>query len=230
MAGGYAIPTKFGTFYGSNLTPDPEHGIGDWEYRDFERALTRGRADGHALWPAFPYTSYAGLADQDIADLWAWLATYEPVAQPNKTHELAPGYSRFLLGFWRMLAFDRTPYQPRDLDDALVRGGYLVEVVGHCGECHTPRSGIGKVQRKRALQGQSEPPEPAPDITPGHLDWTVKDWLTFFEMGMLPNGDWVGGEMLRVVDEGTSKLSAADREAMARWMTEQVPPSEKERE
>lgn len=212
-AGGHAIETPHGTFFGSNLTPDPEHGVGAWTLGDFTRAMRRGRSpDGHAYWPAFPYPSFTGMSDGDLADLWAFLGTLEPVALPDVPHEGAPaGWKRWA---WRTLAF-----HPRGPDPDRSRGAYLVEVVGHCGECHSPRSGIGRVIRRQALEGGSEPFTKAPAIHPEALeDWSDGDLSTFLEMGMLPDGDFPGRGMNRVVQDGIARLSDADRAAMAAFL------------
>ncbi len=109
----------------------------------------------------------------------------------------------------------------------MVRGAYLVDVVGHCGECHTPRNRIGGLLGRAYLAGSEEEPEPGPNITP-HADgadgWSIDDWLTFLEIGMKPDAEFVGGEMGRVVEEGTAILSEADRRAMARWLVDGVAP------
>ncbi|MEQ1508054.1 MAG: c-type cytochrome, partial [Myxococcota bacterium] len=87
-AGGGPIETRFGTFRATNLTPDPEHGLGGWTERDFARAMRDGRApDGHAYWPVFPYPAFSGLTDADLADLWAYLRTIPPSATPNVASE-----------------------------------------------------------------------------------------------------------------------------------------------
>ncbi|MCB9699690.1 MAG: cytochrome c [Alphaproteobacteria bacterium] len=215
-AGGYAIETRFGTFYGSNLTPDPETGLGEWTEHDLLRALTRGRSPKHhPYWPAFPYTSFRRLTDEDVGHLWAFLRTLDPVVAEEREQEAnAPGVG---LWGWRRVAFHARDWKPLD-DPELDRGAYLVEVVGHCGECHTPRNGIGQLKRKQALAGSDEPPHPAPDIRPETLKWTLGDWDTFLTMGMMPDGDFAGSGMRHVVRDGTAKLPEADRAAMIRWL------------
>jgi mono/diheme cytochrome c family protein len=219
LAGGYALPTPSGTFYGTNLTPDPDHGLGAWSLQDFDRALRHGRSPaGHAYWPAFPYTSFTGLTDQEVADLWAWVQSFPPVPTPNRTHDV--DRERGILGLWRRLYFvDRGGPRPF-ADPVLDRGQHLAEVVGHCGECHTPRGPRGNLLRGRAYTGSTTPPEPAPAIDRTSLAaWSEADWVTFLELGMTPNGDFVGGEMARVVREGTSRLNDSDRHALARYFS-----------
>lgn len=223
FAGGHALHTDFGTFHGSNLTPDPEHGLGGWTFEDFHRAMREGkRPDGRSYYPSFPFTSFTGLTDDDLSDLWAFLQTVPADPRPDEPHDLRRGYrKRWVLGLWRTFAFRKGPFEADADDPVVARGEYLVDVVGHCGECHTPRSGLGALKRRRWLAGSDAEPEPAPNITPhddGVGSWELDDWLTFLDMGMLPDGDWVGGEMARIVEEGTAPLSEADREAMARYL------------
>lgn len=221
-AGGYAIETPWGTFHGSNLTPDPDHGLGAWSFDDFRGAMRHGRRpQGGPYYPAFPYPAFTGITDADLADLWAFLRTVEPVARPEEPHELH-GLSgwRFLVRFWKLTGFDRGPYTPdRDLDPTQARGAYLGEAVGHCGECHTPRGGLGKPRRRHALEGSEAPPEPAPDITRAALSgWSTTELASFLRDGLSPDDDMVGGEMRRLVKQGTALLSDADRQALAAWV------------
>jgi len=222
FSGGYPLKTKFGTFVGSNITPDPETGIGSWTETDFLRAMRDGKnPDGKPYYPAFPYTSFTGLTDSDIRDIFAYLATVPPVYRKNESHDLRPLYrNRGLLGFWRLIAFKRNVYPTRsEASEQENLGRYLVDVVGHCGECHTPRSGLGRMKRRRWLGGQTDGDEYIPNITTGALsDWTLEDMETFLEAGMLPDGDFTGGDMLRVVEDCTGKLSDEQRRAMSLYL------------
>ncbi|MEZ4239509.1 MAG: hypothetical protein R3F59_25800 [Myxococcota bacterium] len=222
-AGGHAIETSFGTFYGSNLTPDPEHGIGAWTEADFVRARRRGRApDGHRYWPAFPFADFTHLTDADLGDLWAFLRTLPPDPRPNTPHEDTPaGWKRW---GWRVVAFHPArPLPP--VDPALARGQYLVEAVGHCGGCHTERNGLGVPRRDAHLAGSDQEPHGGPNLTPsadGLGSWTTSDFETLFTLGMLPDGDFAGGGMRHVIRDGTALLPEADRDAIIRYP--QAPP------
>jgi len=236
-AGGHALVTRFGTFHGPNITPDPEHGLGAWTFEDFHRAMRRGkRPDGKPYYPSFPYTAYTDLTDEDLHHLWAWLQDLAPVARPDTPHELAKGYrGRGLVRLWRGLAFRKGPFrQGRREPDQVARGRYLGDALGHCGECHTPRDGIGRPKTRWALAGSQEPPEPAPNITPHPTDgvgaWAVDELEAFLQWGMLPDGDFVGGEMMRVVEEGTAPLSDADRAALIAWWMTMHPRPSRDRE
>lgn len=213
-------------FFGTDLTPDPTHGLGGWTEEDFVRAMRRGRSPDRALWPAFPYPSFGRMTDDDLGHLWAFLQTLAPEGRAATPHEAKPG--RLGLWAWRTFLFSPArPWTPVSPDPELDRGAYLVEAVGHCGECHTPRTRFGKLDRRAPLAGSDEPPYPAPNVTPageGTTGWTVSDWVTFFEMGMTADGDFVGRGMRHVIRDGTAKLDDADRRAMARWMVEGVAP------
>jgi mono/diheme cytochrome c family protein len=216
FAGGYAIETRFGTFYGSNLTPDPVFGVGVWTEADFVRAMRDGRApDGRRYFPAFPYPSFTHLTDADLADLWAWLRTLPPDPTPSKPHDTGL-FGRWTLGFWQALELPRKargPYWETS------RGSYLVDGAGHCGECHSARDAIGGMSRRGYLAGNPDPPAPAPAITEAGLaGWTTRDLVDFLESGMTSEGDFVGGEMRAVIRDGTAKLSEADREAIAEYL------------
>lgn len=224
-SGGYAVVTKFGTFYGPNLTPDPDYGVGRWTEADFERAMRSGRSpEGRPYYPVFPYTSYTLLRDEDMSDLFAYLRSLAPVPVPAPEHELRRPYRRrWVLEIWRFLGFREGPMaDDADGDPVLARGAYLVRAVGHCGECHTPRNALGIVRNNRTFAGTDDPPEPAPDITPDPVTgigaWTRSELASFLEDGIKPDGDVVGGVMLEIVRDETASLSAADRDAIAAYL------------
>lgn len=204
-AGGHAIETPYGTFYGSNLTA-----LDGWTFEDFVRAMRRGRSpSGKAYWPAFPYEDFQMMTEGDLADLWAFLQSLPDDPAANVPHDDPPGWQRWA---WRRLYL----HHREPPDDP---GGYLVDAVGHCGACHSPRKGRGQRDDSRYLQGGTPPFNKAPAIDPKALEeWTVSDMESFLEMGMLPNGDFVGGGMYRVIEEGTSKLKPEERTAIAKWL------------
>jgi mono/diheme cytochrome c family protein len=162
LAGGRALATPFGTFYSPNITPDPTHGIGAWTDEEFVRALRSGISpEGAHYFPAFPYTSYTGMADRDMLDLKAYLFAQQPVARPNKAHDLSfPFGFRPLVRVWKLVFFELGVFAPDPAkDDEWNRGAYLVRHLGHCGECHTPRNVLGARERDRELAGNPEGPE-----------------------------------------------------------------------
>jgi mono/diheme cytochrome c family protein len=219
LAGGAAIKTKFGTFYAPNITFDKAQGIGTWSLVDFQRAMRKGKGGhGEYLYPAFPYTSFSGMTDADIGDLYAYLRSAPASAQPSKAQEISFPFSvRPLMAFWRVLFFRHGPLAPVAGQTAeWNRGRYLAEAVVHCQECHTPRNLLGAVDKANGYAGNTEDPK-APNITPGSKTvaaYTVDNLVDLLDTGMTPDGDYMGGEMATVV-EGTTKLSAADRHAIA---------------
>ncbi len=225
LAGGRAMKTPFGTFYTPNITSDKKTGIGNWNEAQFVAALKQGLApDGSPYFPSFPYPSYTKMTAADAADLWAYLKTVPAVDSSNKEHDLNWPFSwRFLVWFWRWLFFEDGPDPPApEKDQPWQRGRYLVNALSHCGECHTPRNFLGGVKQDMYLAGWTEGPGGlVPNITPdsdtGIGGWSADDLGTLLSMGMLPDGDFAGGEMAEVV-ENTGKLSADDLSAMVAYL------------
>jgi mono/diheme cytochrome c family protein len=217
FAGGYGIQTRFGTFFAPNITPDGSIGIGGWSFGDFVRAMREGRSpSGRPYAAAFPYAAYTRTTDADLADLWAYLTAVPAVAAPERPHEVRWPYdTRLATGVWRAFEFRREA----SADD---RGEYLATGPGHCGECHTPRNAIGGLRARREFQGNDQPPEPAPDLT-GLVDWTQGDVVELLTSGIARDGDMVSGVMRELVVEGTSRLSLADREAVAAYVLSRPP-------
>lgn len=235
LAGGRVLATPFGTFHGPNITPDPEHGIGGWTDDDFLMALRYGVApDGGDYYPVFPYTSFTAMTVEDMLDLKAYLFAQAPVARPNMPHEVGFPFSiRQLVTFWKLLNFRAGPLAPEldpepERDEAWHRGRYLATALAHCGECHTPRNGMGAAIPELTFAGTAEGPtgDPIPNITPhretGIGGWSEGDLAFFLQSGMTPSGDFAGGEMSEVI-RGTSQLPAEDRAAIARYVMS-LPP------
>lgn len=226
-AGGRALKTPFGTFYSPNITPDVATGIGAWAQADLRRALHDGRApDGSAYFPAFPYTSYTAMTDADVADLWAYLKTLPPVTRANRPHDVAAPFGwRLSAWAWRTLFFTPGRFAPDPGRSAAEnRGAYLVGVLGHCGECHTPRNSLGVLDPARAYAGTDADAhgEAVPNITPdretGIGKWSDGDFKSLFTLGMLPDTDFVGSAMAEVVDRTTSRWTAEDRAAATAFL------------
>jgi mono/diheme cytochrome c family protein len=227
-AGGRALKTPFGTFYGPNITPHTQAGIGSWPEADFIRAMREGkRRDGSNYFPAFPYSSFTRISDADLRDLWAYLRSLKPSAQPSKQHELGFFYRwRFLVTFWKWLYFEPGPLVPdKSKSEQLNRGRYLVDALGHCGECHTPRNFLGGAKKSRYLGGAKLGDDVnAPNITPTRLKKygaaELKDILT---SGLYPDGDVMGETMSEVVKNTTSQLIPGDLDALSAYLLS-VPP------
>lgn len=213
-AGGYGIATKFGTFYAPNITPDRTTGIGGWSYDDFVHAMRDGRSPrGRPYVAAFPYAAFTRLSDADLADLWAYLVVVPPVNAEERANDVRWPYdTRLATSVWRTFEFRRE-------DPAEDRGAYLATGPGHCGECHTPRNSIGGLRARRELQGNDDPPEPAPDVTASALvGWSSSDLVELLTSGMSPDGNVVGGVMYDLVRDGTARLPPSDREALAAYV------------
>jgi mono/diheme cytochrome c family protein len=170
----------------------------------------------------FSYTSFTKMSDRDMEDLYAYLMSVPPVPQANKPHEVPPPFSwRWTLFFWRAMFFTEgvgTDVPTRDAD--WNRGNYLAHAVAHCEECHTPRNFLGALKGGMAFSGNVGGPDGqnAPNITSdvetGIGDWKVQDIERLLKTGMTPDSDQVGSGMKAVV-RGTSKLTDADRHALA---------------
>lgn len=230
LAGGPGLKTPFGTFFAPNITPDPKHGIGGWTEQQFLRAMRDGIGpDGKIYYPVFPYTAYTKATEQDLLDLWAYLMSLAPVAAESRPHDVGFPFSvRLALLPWRWLNFAAGPWKPAPAKDAVWnRGAYLVEALSHCGECHTPRDFLGGLDRSRWLAGSRDGPpgEIGPNLTPhatGLAEWSEGDIALALETGLTLDAG-VGGSMGEVVRFSTSRLSAEDRRAIARYLKD-LPP------
>lgn len=232
FAGGRALDTPFGIFYGPNITPHKVNGLGAWSEDDFRRALRRGeRRDGSHYFPAFPYPSFTGMADADVRDLWAYLRSLPPDARANRAHELKfPFGWRWLVTFWKWLYF--TPAPPlatAPIGATASRGAYLTLALGHCGECHTPRSFLGGPKLDRWLAGAKLAEGRSPNLTPTRLKkWGDADLTKFLQTGLTMEGDLVAETMGEVVQNTTSQLTSADQQAMVAYLRSLPPlPEEK---
>jgi len=223
-AGGRALKTPFGTFYGPNITPHPVAGIGKWSEADFARAIREGlRPDRAHYFPAFPYPSFARISDADLKDLWTYLRALPPSARPNQAHDIGFPFSwRFLVRFWKWLYFTPGRFTPDPKRSAAVnRGDYLVNVLGHCGECHTPRNFLGGPKRARHLAGTPKGGEGGgtSNLTPSNLKkWNDAELAGFLQSGMTSEGDVTGEKMGEVVRNTTSRLAAQDLASMIAYL------------
>jgi len=227
LAGGLPMETPFGVFYTPNITPDKSTGIGDWTNADFIRAMTKGEApDGNHYYPAFPYTSYSKMSRQDLLALKQFLDKQTPIAAKNKSHELSfPFNIRPLMTVWKLVNFDSTPFQTnRKKSPAWNRGAYIVNGPGHCVECHSPRNVIGGIKTDELLTGNPKGPEgeAVPGLTMANdnrvSQWSDEDLLFSIQIGMTPDGDFLGGSMGHVIENSTAKLSEEDLKAIVEYL------------
>jgi mono/diheme cytochrome c family protein len=227
-AGGRALKTPFGTFFGPNITPHPQAGIGNWSEADFMRALREGRRpDGAHYFPAFPYPSFTKIVDSDLRDLWAYLRSLAPNSRPSEPHDLGFLFRwRFLAGVWKWLFFTPGPFvADAGKSSVFNRGAYLVEALGHCGECHTPRNFLGAPKKSRLLAGaKMAEGAAAPNLTPERLkrqsDAELKNFLL---TAMTPDGDVAAESMAEVVRNTTGQLTPQDLDALVAYLRS-LPP------
>lgn len=224
LSGGMAFETAFGTFYAPNISSDPTQGIGGWSPTDLANAMLHGTSpDGEHYYPAFPYTSFAKIDPADVVSLHAYMMTLPASQTPNKAHDVEfPFNIRRTLGGWKLLygssAGDWVVTDPNMTEEDL-KGRYLVEALAHCGECHTPRSALGGMDRSNWLAGAPNPSGKGkiPNITPAALSWSEEDIAYYLESGFTPEFDSAGGHMAHVVDN-FAKLDADDRQAVAQYL------------
>ena len=227
LAGGYAIKVPFGTIYSTNITPDPDTGIGHWSDEDFLRAMRKGIGrQGQHLFPAFPYTSFTNMTDEDILAIKAYLSTVKPVRRENRAPELTTPFGwRFLLAGWKWRYFKEGQVAPDPgKPDQWNRGAYLVRAVTHCAECHTPRDWAGGLKRELLMAGTADGPEgeTAPNITAhgktGVGDWSVEDMVELLKSSYKPDGDNVQGLMERIIVHGYEHMTDEDLTAIAVYL------------
>jgi mono/diheme cytochrome c family protein len=231
-AGGKKFDGPFGTVYAPNITPDRETGIGAWTDEQIITAIRLGRRPtGERILPVHPFTSFNGMAEEDLRALVAFLRTVPPVRRTNTPKKIVvPMFESVFLPVWlATFAARETPPPAAPVVD-LPRGEYLVRAVGHCGECHTPRSALTMaVDTSRLLAGNSKRTGPegqlAPNITPdkatGIGDWTEEQIATYLATGNRPDGDVAGGLMggnIQGTLAGYKDLTPADLRAIARYL------------
>lgn len=235
MAGGLELKTPMGTIYSTNITPDRETGIGKYSFEQFERAMRKGvAADGHNLYPAMPYPSYAKMTDGDMQALYAYLMQgLAPVRQPNKPAQMSWPFSmRWGLSLWNWAFLDHQPFKPDPTKDApWNRGAYLVQGLGHCGSCHTPR-GMAFQEKAMSEEGASgkhylsgETVESWRALSLRNL-WTVEDTVQLLKTGQNRFAT-VSGNMAEVIHHSTQHFTDSDLTAIATYL-KSLPPGEKD--
>lgn len=252
FSGGRPLNTPFGVIYSANITADPKTGIGTWTEQQFARAMREGiAADGTHLYPAFPYTAYTKVTDQDVRAIYAYLRSLKPVSYlPPKNRMPFPFSARALLAGWNMMFFTPGAYVPNPSRSAeWNRGAYLTQGLGHCGACHTPRNFFGGERNSEALTGGDYLDEIADEvvsdkITPmdestvrpwsaanltsapsGLRAWTLESIAAYLKTG---HNDRAGafGPMSEVIGNSTSHLTDQDIHAIAVYLKSLVPAAQ----
>ena len=228
FAGGFGVNTPFGIIYGTNITPDPDTGIGSWSLEAFDRALREGVSrDGSHLFPAFPYNAYTELWDDDVKALYAYLMTRPPAkaVMPANTIPFPLNIRAFQEG-WKILFFRSGRYQPDPSKGAeWNRGAYLAQALSDCGGCHTPRNPLGGENTKGTNAGAVIDNWIAPALTdanPSPVAWTKDELFSYLRTGVGPLHGATAATMTPVVREGLglSVVPDADVRALAVYLAD----------
>jgi len=224
FAGGVPIETPFGKLIGANITPDRETGIGTWSEADFQRSMSEGIAKGgYHLYGAMPYTAYTKVTKEDNAAIFAYLQTLEPVHNEIETNQLPfPFNIRAVLYGWNLLNFTKGEFKPDPKQSAeWNRGAYIVEGLGHCGTCHTPKTVLGGEKTSEFLKGNVVDGWLAPDITAnahsGVGKWSVEELTEYLKTGA-NKYDIASGPMAEEVSKSSQYWNDADLKAVAVYL------------
>src|SRR5215510_5709013 len=232
-AGGRRYDGPFGTVFASNITPDRQTGIGTWTDEQIITAIRLGRRpNGERLLPVHPFTVFNGMAEEDLKALVAYLRTTPPVSRVNQSKKITmPLFESVFLPTWLAAFAPRETPPPKAPATGVARGEYLVRAVGHCGECHSPRTMTMATDNSRFLAGNAKGPEDSevPNITPDKetgLTWTVDQIADYLKTGNKPDGDVAGGLMGEVINgttAGYKDMTKADLLAIAHYL-KSIPP------
>lgn len=239
MAGGVSFTTQFGTIYSTNITSHPTQGIGGWTREQFRAAMRSGvRPNGEHLYPAFPYTSFTKVTDDDLDALYAYFMTVPALDQAPPANDMPfPFNQRSLLGPWKALFFEEGAFQPDPRQSGeWNRGAYLVEGLAHCGACHTPRNPLGAEKTQAAMSGGTYIDRiPDGDLKPwaavnltsaktGLARWTVDDLTSYLKTGQTAFAATYG-PMNKVIMSSTRHMTEADARSMSVYL-KSLPPIE----
>jgi mono/diheme cytochrome c family protein len=230
FAGGARLDTPFGYMLAPNISPDLDTGIGRWSRDDFYRALHDGvNKQGKDMYPTMPYDFYTKVTREDVDDIYAYLRTVKPVANTVVVNHLGfPFDQRWTMGVWRELYFNGGTYRPDSTKSAAWnRGGYLVEGLGHCSDCHSPRNLMGGIEKSKDFNGAVVDGwfalDLTSDIVTGLGAWTPAEIANYFKTGSYKGKTTVLGPMAEVVNNSLKYLTDADRLAMAEYL-KAIPP------
>lgn len=232
FAGGRPFTTEFGTIYSPNISPDPETGIGSWSDEEFLRAMHEGVGrDGESLYPAFPYAAYTYLTTDDVLAIKTYLFSQPPVRYEPPEHSLRFPYNqRWLMSIWAMLYNPNTRFEPvpeRSL--SWNRGAYMVEALGHCGDCHTPRTPLQSLDNRRKFGGGFAEGWRAYNLSSheasGIGSWSAADLERYLKTGRSQNRGSAFGPMAEAVHLSFAKMTDSDVSAIVEYVRS-VPPVE----
>tara|TARA_B110000211_G_C14041773_1_gene537112 strand:+ start:776 stop:1633 length:858 start_codon:yes stop_codon:yes gene_type:complete len=226
LAGGVELVTPFGNFFSPNISPDTQYGIGGWTNDQFIKAMREGISpDGEHYYPAFPYTSYVNMTTRDLLHLKAYLDAQTPVSEITFPHELGfPFNQRALLGVWKLINITENWAPDPNRSETWNRGSYLANGPSHCSQCHAPRNFIGGLKGSGGMVGNEQGPDeenvpPLLDVSKlGFGSWSEEDIIFALEVGMTPEGDFLGGSMSHVLENTTGKMTAEDIQAISEYL------------
>ncbi|WBO23994.1 cytochrome c [Sphingomonas abietis] len=229
--GGYAIASPMGNIIAPNITPSKTAGIGQWSFADFDRAMRKGeRPDGGKLYPAMPYTDYQGISDADMHALYAYfMQGVQPVDTVTpKTHLPFPFNLRVIMAPWNWLFRSNKPFTAASgLDPQAQRGQYLVETLGHCGSCHTPRNLLMAEESAKALSGADVAGWHAPNITSDPISgvggWSQPEIVDYLRNGHVTGKGVAAGGMGEAVENSLRYLTQPDLAAIAAYLKASKP-------
>jgi mono/diheme cytochrome c family protein len=235
FAGGVGVATPFGTIYSTNITPDPDTGIGRWSEQAFLRSLREGvDREGQHLYPAFPYDHFTLITDEDSRALYAYLMTREGIRTTNPKNELRfPFNIRATLAVWKQLFLNKGPYVPDTAQSAQWnRGAYLAQGLGHCGACHTPRNTLGAEKKQHEFAGGEAEGWTAyalDQTSPAPVAWDAESIFNFLRHGWHPKHGVARGPMAPVTDSLAS-APESDLRAIATYVASRMGESTVPRE
>ena len=225
LAGGGRLNTPFGYMLTPNITPDAATGIGLWTSNDFYRALHAGvNRAGQDMYPTMPYDFYTRVTREDSDAIYAYLRTLKPVSSLIDVNHLHfPFDERWTMAGWRELYFTEEAFRPRpNKSSAWNRGAYLVEGLGHCSACHSPRNLLGAIEKSRQFAGAVIDGwfalDLSEDITTGLGSWSIDDIATYLKTGALKGKTTAIGPMAEVVHNSLQYLTATDLRAVAEYL------------
>ena len=229
FSGGVPLHTPFGTVFGSNITPDPDTGIGAWQEADFIKAMRFGvMPDGGHLYPAFPYDHFTLASDEDLKALYAFIASRTAVRRASQPNQLDfPFNNRGLMVVWDALYLEPGPAPARATEDQVSRGRYLSRSLGHCDSCHSPRGSLGEERHDLAFDGGQVDGWYAPALnhhSPSPTAWTREQLVQYLSTGIAPDHAMAAGPMREVV-LSLQRADPADVDAIAAYLIDMMSAS-----